>query len=355
MRKKKTLVGIISLVLLVTLLVSIPGCSSNAAATEPSSTASQQTYKLKIVSGFTEGHTANSDFAFFTQELAKRSNNRIQTEVYLGTLGTTSEFYDMVKDGVVDIVMLGDAWAPNQFPLYAVNMLPFEYPNWWILTETMVELTRMGYFSELDPFKLLYIKPTLTMYPFFTDKKVTRLEDLKGLVLRSSGGSVFTDTTTALGATAKSLPGSETYMALSTGQVRGVITAIDNLVDRKFYETCKYGIKDAPIWSGTFFMLMNKDSWNRLPADLQLVIDEVSQEAYYYFARAMQQAEEEYWVEVESSGLTELYTIGSEEYERWKQACANVASDWAASMDAKGMKGTEILEQARKIVARYTE
>jgi TRAP-type C4-dicarboxylate transport system substrate-binding protein len=313
-----------------------------------------QTFHLTVVSGLPEGHAGNRDFAFWTTELEERTGGRVTTEVYEGTLGSPPEFYDMIKEGVIDVMSMGDAWASAQFPIYAVNMLPFEYPNWQVLTSVLDELYYAGYFPDMEVFKLLYLKPTVFMYPFFTEKKVTKLEDFKGLVMRPPGGPIFSATVEALGATAKSLPGAETYMALSTGQVEGAITGMDNVIGRKFYEVVKYGIKDAPVFGGSFFMIMNWDTWNSLSADIQVIIEQLDRETYYYFLRGQFEEEEGYWVQAEAEGV-ELYTIGATEFARWRAACANVADDWAAGLDAQGMPGSEIVDLMRAIVARYTQ
>lgn len=313
-----------------------------------------ETFHLKVVSGLPAGHAGNRDIIFWTTELEERTGGRVTTEVYEGTLGSPPEFYDMIKEGVIDVMSMGDAWAPGQFPVFAVNMLPFTYPNFTVLTAVLNELYYMGYFPGMESFKLLYLKPTVIMTPFFTEKKVTRLEDFAGMVIRPPGGPIFSATVEALGATAKSLPGSETYMALSTGQVDGAITGVDNVIGRKFYEVCKYGIADAPVFGGAFFMIMNLDTWNSLPADIQLIIEQLNQETCHYFLRGVFVDDAGHWAQCEAEGM-ELYTIGAAELARWEAACAGVAEDWAAGLDAEGMPGSEVLALARAIIARYTQ
>jgi TRAP-type C4-dicarboxylate transport system substrate-binding protein len=362
MKNWRIIFSIICLVTVVTLLPFMSACteetSSTATVTKTvtatATTETPETFNLKVVSGLPEGHAGNRDLIFWAEELEERTGGRVTTEIYEGTLGSPPEFYDMIKNGVIDVMSMGDAWAPDQFPVFAVNMLPFEYPNWQVLSATIAEMCRMGYFPGMEPFKLLYLKPTVIMYPFFKEKKVTQLEDFEGMVIRPPGGPIFSATVEALGATAKSLPGSETYMALSTGQVEGAFTGIDNVIGRKFYEVCEYGIKDAPIFGGVFFMIMNLDTWNSLPCEVQLVIEQLNLEAYDYFLRGQMEEEQGYWDQCEAEGV-ELYTIGTEEYARWKAACADVAEEWATGLDAEGMPGTEVLEMARAIIARYTQ
>jgi TRAP-type C4-dicarboxylate transport system substrate-binding protein len=316
--------------------------------------AAPETFNLKVVSGMPEGHSGDLELSHWTTELEKRTEGRVTTEVYTGTLGSPPEYYDMIKNGVIDVMSMGDAWAAAQFPVYAVNQLPFTYPNWQVLSSVLDELYYMGYFTDMEVFKLLYLKPTEFMFPFLTEKKVTKLEDFAGMVMRPPGGPIFTATVEALGGTSKSLPGSETYMALSTGQVDGAITGAQNAVGRKFYEVCKYAITDAPVFGGSFFMIMNLDTWNSLPADIQLIIEQLDRETYYYFLRGQMEQMAGQWDICEDNGM-ELYTIGATEYARWREACSNVVGDWAAGLDAEGMPGSEIVAAAKAIIARYTQ
>jgi TRAP-type C4-dicarboxylate transport system substrate-binding protein len=360
MKSWKIIISITCLVMVVTLLPFISACTeetSPTTTTAPTTTPTQetpQTFNLKVVSGMPAGHSGDLELEYWTTELEKRTGGRVTTELYLGTLGSPPEFYDMVKEGVIDVMSMGDAWAAAQFPLYAVNQLPFTYPNWQVLSAVLDELYYMGYFTDLAPFKLLYLKPTEFMFPFFTEKKVTKLEDFAGMVIRPPGGPIFTATVEALGATSKSLPGSETYMALSTGQVDGAITGAQNAVGRKFYEVCKYAITDAPIFGGSFFMIMNLDTWNSFPADIQLIIEQLNRETYNYFLRGQMEQMAGQWAICEAGGV-ELYTIGAEELARWRAACADVVDDWAAGLDAQGMPGSEMVALVRAIIARYTE
>jgi len=365
--KRKKLLMLVSIICLALILVALPLVAACGEETPPAEEEEEEappageeeeeapeTFHLTVVSGMPEGHAGDLELEYWVTELEERTGGRVTCEVYLGTLGSPAEFYDMVKEGVIDVMSMGDAWAPAQFPIYAVNQLPFTYPNWMVLSAVLDELYYAGYFTDVEAFKLLYLKPTEFMFPFFTEKKVTKLEDFEGLVMRPPGGPIFTATVEALGATSKSLPGSETYMALQTGQVDGAITGAQNAVGRKFYEVCKYAITDAPVFGGSFFMIMNLDTWNSLPCEIQQIIDELDRETYYYFLRGTMEQLEEQWAICEAGGV-ELYTIGATEFARWEAACADVVGDWAASLDAEGMPGTEIVEMVRDIIARYTQ
>ena len=349
------------LVLLISSLASFIGCTSEsthsattAAPSPATTTAPAQTFTLKVVSGLPKGHAGNRDMVSWTKTLEERTGGRVKSELYEGTLGSPPEFYDMIKNGVIDVMSMGDAWAPGQFPGMDVNYFPFTYPNWMVISAVDLEMYYQGLMPGFEPFKLLYFKPTLAFVPFFKDKRVTKLEDLKGMVVRPPGGAVSAATVAALGATSKSLPGAETYMALAQGQIACALTGVDNVVGRKFYEQTKYAIKNATVQGGAFVMIMNKNTWNKLPNDIKLIVDQLNMETYYQFLAAQQAEEDGYWAETIKQGV-EVYTLAPEELARWKAATKGVAEQWAKDQDAKGLPGTKMLQTALSIAARYQQ
>jgi TRAP-type C4-dicarboxylate transport system substrate-binding protein len=356
-RLRSALFMLLPLLCILTFLV--VGCSSGTSSTTQATSstpaaAAPQTFTLKVVSGLPEGHAGNRDMVSWTQALEERSGGRVTTELYEGTLGTPADFYDMIKNGVIDVMSMGDAWAPGQFPGMDINYFPFTYPNWTVVASVDLEMYYMGLMPGFEPFKLLYFKPTLIFVPFFKDKKVTKMEDLQGMIIRPPGGPVPAATVAALGATSKSLPGSETYMALAQGQIDCALTGVDNVIGRKFYEQTKYAIKNATVQAGSFVMIMNKDTWNKLPDDIKLIIEQLDLETYYQFLRDQQAEEQGYWDETIKQGV-EVYNLDPAELARWKDATRGVAEQWAKDTDAKGLPGTQMLQTALQIAARYQQ
>ena len=59
---------------------------------------------MKVATGWPPGHTSGITVLRWVEKLEERSGGRVKAEVYEGTLGKAPEFYDMVKDGVVDAI-----------------------------------------------------------------------------------------------------------------------------------------------------------------------------------------------------------------------------------------------------------
>ena len=106
----------------------------------------------------------------------------------------------------------------------------------------------------------------------FSNKRVTKLEDFKGMKVRTPGW--FMDIMNQMGASVSPLPGGEVYLALE----RGVIDAAEFSTPSVNYpmgfdEITKYviepGVHQPACQFGLFF---NKDAWNKLPEDLKWIV-----------------------------------------------------------------------------------
>jgi TRAP-type mannitol/chloroaromatic compound transport system substrate-binding protein len=107
----------------------------------------------------------------------------------------------------------------------------------------------------------------------FSNKKATKMEDFKGLRVRTPGW--YMDILNLMGASVSPLPGGEVYLALE----RGVIDAAEFSspainYPMGFDEITKYaiqpGVHQPGIQCGLFF---NKDAYDKLPEDLKWIID----------------------------------------------------------------------------------
>jgi TRAP-type C4-dicarboxylate transport system substrate-binding protein len=117
------------------------------------------------------------------------------------------------------------------------------------------------------------------------NKKITNLDQLKGVTLR--GGGAVGDTITALGATARDVPMTEMYDDVNKVVVDGALVGIETLKSFKMGDVSKY---TTFAWQAgsmyTFYLAMNLQKWNALPADLQQIFTSVSKQYEEKYALA---------------------------------------------------------------------
>ena len=90
--------------------------------------------------------------------------------------------------------------------------------------------------------------------------------------LRVSGTGV--DVVKRLGGIPIAMPQSETPEAIQKGVVKGMVSSLEVLKDMNYAAYCPYAT-DTNLFVVSFAVVMNKDKWNALPADVKKVIDDL--------------------------------------------------------------------------------
>jgi TRAP-type C4-dicarboxylate transport system substrate-binding protein len=96
-----------------------------------------------------------------------------------------------------------------------------------------------------------------------------------------------------------------------------------------------------------FWFAMNKKTWNRLPPDVQEVIDELSGEylSVDIQGKAADKALMGALKKLESVGHT-VYRLSPRELAEWEKASISAYDEWLADMEKKGLPGKKVLDAA---------
>jgi TRAP-type C4-dicarboxylate transport system substrate-binding protein len=99
---------------------------------------------------------------------------------------------------------------------------------------------------------------------------------------------------------------------------------------------------------------MNWDTYNKLPADLQKVLDNSLPWAREETLKAYAQADADGKAYGEGLGL-KFTTLSAEEKANWLKVIEPVQESQAAALDAKGYPDTELLQFVRTEIAKYVK
>jgi tripartite ATP-independent transporter DctP family solute receptor len=105
-----------------------------------------------------------------------------------------------------------------------------------------------------------------------TTKPIRTAADLQGVKMRTPDAPIYLDTWTTLGATPVAVNINKLYDALKTGAADAQTNPLAIAELMKLYEVQKYVSMTNHMWSG-FNLLANLKLWQRLPADVQAVIE----------------------------------------------------------------------------------
>lgn len=286
----------------------------------------------------------------WAKEIQKRTDGRVQITIYpAGSLTKADQCYEGVVKGISDLGMSCFAYTRGRFPLMEGLDLPLGYPDGATATRIVDAMAKKYQPAELADVKVLYVHahgPGILA----SKKPVKSLADLKGLKIRATGLSA--KIVESLGATPIAMSQPETYEALSKGVVEGTLCPIETLKGWKQGETIDYVVDSSAIgYTTAMFVVMNKDKWAKLPADVQRVFEQVSQEWVVRHGKAWDEADKaghEFVVQLKR----QLVNLPAAEQEQWKAAVRPILDAFVTSAKQKNLPGDALLADIQAEIAK---
>lgn len=216
------------------------------------------------------------------EEYAKKVKEATKGELEIvvhtgGALGYKGpELLKVVRDGLVPISDMLISGVAGDEKIFQISTLPFLVRDFDEL-RLLTNIARPYYDKAAAKWnqKILYIAP----WPgagLWTKKKITTLEEMKGLKTRTydKNGALVME---AAGATPLALPFSEVYTSLQTGVIDSVMTSTPTAVDAKFWEVLKY-FHPFNITIATDMVTVNMNAFKKLPKAQQDILVKIGKE-----------------------------------------------------------------------------
>ena len=241
--------------------------------TAPAVQAAPQVIKLRMATWHPAKVPAVNAGFWIIRELERRSMGRIKVEEYYsGTLAGGKELLRACGKGVVDACLWIPPYNPGLAPLAEIGWVPAVIASSWsaimAFNRCFAEFPEIG--KEFSSNNVVYLSgtgnPTCNI---ISTKPIRSLNDLKGLKINASGYQQVL--LSKLGVPAISLVSTEVYEALERGTIDGNVNNPEWARVYNFHEASKYWY-DIPVGGFIFFSIMNKNFFNKLPADLQKLL-----------------------------------------------------------------------------------
>jgi TRAP-type C4-dicarboxylate transport system substrate-binding protein len=314
--------------------------------------AQEKVITLKVANWFPVAHKQTPLLESWGKDLEKRTNGRVKVNYYpAGTLVPAPQSYDAVTKGISDVGNHVLGYTVGRFPLTEVLDLPLGYPNNTVPTKLANAFYDKFKPKEFNDVKVLWFHAQAPGIVHTKTKPITKLEDLKGMKMRTYGSNA--KLMSLLGGTPVAMPMTDVYDALSRGVAEGLMCAYEATEGFRFGDQLKFSTENyATSYSAVFAIVMNKDKWNSLPPDIQKIIDTMSKEYIEKYA-AM-------WDDIEISGKAYLVkrgnkinTLSKEEEAKWVEKAQPIFDDYVKKMKEKGLPGDEALKFARDYLKPY--
>ncbi len=286
-------------------------------------------------------HIASKLSESWCKEIEKRTNGEVEFKYFPGgQLLTGPKVFDGVVQGIADIGFTNLAYTRGRFPEMEICDLPLGMPSGWVSTHVVNKFYQKYKPKDFDKAKILFFAASGPNLISTTQKPVSTLADLNGQTLRATGR--ITDTATALGATSRPIAIGETYEAVKRNVISGVMLPLETMKAFRLGEVLKYCTTDWQVGNVyTFYAVMNKRKWDKLPANIQKIFQEVSVEWIEKSAVG--------WNDVDRSGAEyfkskggKFIQLSDEEVAKWNQAIAPVIDTYMQEMTQKGLSMDEL-------------
>ena len=286
------------------------------------------------------------------------SGGRIKIDRYpsmqLG--GTPPELIDQAIDGVADIVWTVVGYTPGRFPSTEVFELPFMMTNaraasraYWEMFEKHMKDTE---------FKDVHILGTWVHGPglIHVNKEVHTPADMQGLKIRG-GSRLVNSLLEKVGSTPVGMPVPAVPEALSKGVIDGTTIPWEVTTALKVPELVGYHTEfpGNALYVLTFVLAMNKEKYDSLPDDLKQAIDDNSGLEFSVFAGGTMEDSDAPARQAAVDRGNTIVILNEEEAAQWVEASKPIYDEWVAEMNAKGIDGQALINEARSLIDTYTE
>jgi TRAP-type transport system periplasmic protein len=291
--------------------------------------AQAQAVKLTLGHGAAPGNPRHEAAVKFAEVLKAKTSGRIEVQVAPSAqLGDDAAMITALRTGALDMSANSQGAVANAVPEYAAFGMPFLFttsaqafkaldgPLGKELADKSAEkgLVVLGYWDN----GIRHM--TNSKHP------ITKVEDLKGLKMRTPPDAVLVDIMQALGAEAQQIKFAELYVALQQGVVDGQENPLANIYASKLYEVQKHLALTSHMFQMTPF-LMSKRSWDRLPEADRKAVSEAAAEATAMQRKLSQEADDKLLGELKAKGV-QVTTVDKAAFEK---ATASVDDKWLAA------------------------
>lgn len=226
-------------------------------------------YKLKMQTYYSPATAMSAKF--FAEQVGRLTGGRVEIQVFTGgELVGSANILKSVRTGMLD---LGHGMG-HHFTERKSGQLESGLPmSWMSATEAEVLYERRGlkklFADDYAKLGVVYLGPVWAApYNTLSKKPIRSLDDMRKMKIRAVGATA--KMLSNMGINVVSLPPEDIYMALTTGQIDGVVYGSPaEYKETKFYEVADWLNVTPLIDPITDSLIMNKKLWDGLPEDMR--------------------------------------------------------------------------------------
>jgi TRAP-type C4-dicarboxylate transport system substrate-binding protein len=293
----------------------------------------------------------------WAEQVAKATEGRVKINILTKALGGPAQHFDLVRDGVADIMYTIHGYTPGRFTLTKMAELPFlgDSAEAASVAYWRVYQKHFARANEHQGVKVLGLFMHGPGTIFTRTQPVTKIEDVRRQKFRVGGG-VVNDIATSLEMVALLKPATESYELLSNGVVDGLLFPRESVRSFRLIGLIKHlTVVPGGLYNTSFVMGLNQARFDKLSPQDQAALMSVSGEA---FARLAGRA----WDAADASAIHEFKAAGGTVTEApaafvddVRKRTAGIEQAWIAEARAKNVDGAAALAEFRREIAAQSK
>ena len=232
-------------------------------------------YTLTISSWTPPTHGINAKmWPKFIEMVEEATDGRVTAEIKLGLAPPPAQM-DLVLDGAADLTVIFHGYQSGRFTATKLIELP-GYEGSAEAASVAYQRVYDAHLAALDEHRGVKVVALHTHGPaqVHSNTEITSLDQISVLKLRVPGG-VGSEVGAALGATGIKVPAPKVYETLASKAADGVVMPMEGRKGFKLTEVAK-NVFEIPggLYRGSFAYIMNQDTFDSLPDDIQKALEE---------------------------------------------------------------------------------
>ncbi len=253
--------------------------------------------------------------------------------------------YDLSKNGIRDISWGVAGYTPGLMQLYRMAEVPFATPDAETGSPGLVSWYMKHGFQNIE-FKGTHFLTGWVHGPglLHSKKKITTLEDLKGVKIRVGGGGVLI--AKSLGAVPVAMSAPKAHESLQRGTTDAAFFPWEAVKGFKLVKLAKHHLViPGGLYTTSFWLTMNKKKFAGLPAKAR---NALSAMGGVTGARVIGRR----WDDADKAGKelaikngNTITPISGSENKRWAKAVQIIKDNWIAKANKMGQNGKALMEE----------
>jgi|SRR5690554_2567023 len=310
---------------------------------------------LRYSNWLPEGYPVRIDILEpWMRDIERVTEGRVKIETTPSVVGSVAGQFDVIAYGQADIALIVPGYTPGRFPLTEV----FELPFLGDVAEARSPATYDIYKEHLEQYndfkgvKVMSVFTGSSAQIVTSNHSIKDTGDLKGLKLRSPQPAT-SQALELLGAEPVAKPVPEIYELASGGIIDGGIIVPETVVGFNLYDALKsMTLVPGGMANTTLMVAMNQRKWDRLSAEDQQAIEQVSGEALALLAGQVHDQSNSNALTVMRESQANINHLPQDAVDKMKRILEPVETAWLQKARDRGVENPEeILEALKKAIA----